>query len=50
MWLKKILCDVIVKKTEMIVKKSHGYQGFQIFAKYIFWMGCLFSDGGCFEK
>lgn len=23
---------------------------FENFAKYIFWVGCLFSDGGCFEK
>ena len=50
MWLKKMLCDVIVKKTEMIVKKKSRVSKFGIFKIYIFYTGCLFSDGGCFEK
>jgi len=29
-WLKKILCDVIVKKTEMIVKKFTTYDSVNV--------------------
>ena len=49
-WLEIMLNDRIVKKTEMIVKKSHGYQDLEIFKIYIFYIRCLFCDGGCFEK
>ena len=46
MWLKKMLWDGIVKKTEMIVKKSHGYQSLA-FLKYIFFgWGVYLVTGG----
>ena len=49
-WLKTVLGEGIVKKTEMIVKKSHGYQGLGFLQNIFFESRVYFVTGGILKN